>query len=79
MSPVSRGRKPKKAKKGKKPPARVTNSGWAKPPRSELGPLILSVPHSPLEEFFESLDDRPPWWELLLSGRCRSVAVPARR
>ncbi len=63
MSPVSRGRKPKKAKKGKKPPVRVTNSGWAKPPKSELGPLILGVPHSPLEEFFESFNDRPPWWE----------------
>jgi hypothetical protein len=28
MSPVSRGRKSRKAKKGKKPPARVTSSGW---------------------------------------------------
>jgi hypothetical protein len=64
MSPVSRGRKAKKAKKGgKKPPARVTSSGWAKPGRREFGGLSLSVPHSPLEEFFGSLDDRPPWWE----------------
>jgi hypothetical protein len=63
MSPASRGRKPKKAKKGKKPPVRVTNSGWAKPIRRESGDLSLSVPHSPLEEFFSSRDDRPPWWE----------------
>jgi hypothetical protein len=69
MSPVSRGRKPKKSKKskkarnGKKPPARVTNSGWAKPARRDFGDLSLSVPHSPLEEFFSSLDDHPPWWE----------------
>jgi hypothetical protein len=63
MSPVSRGRKPKKAKKGKKPPAHVTNSGWAKAARREFGGLSLGVPHSPLEEFFESLDRRPPWWE----------------
>jgi len=60
MSPVSRDRKPKKAKK---PPAHVTNSGWAKPARRELGGLSLSVPHSPFEEFFGSLDHRPPWWE----------------
>jgi hypothetical protein len=55
MSPVSHGRK---AKKGKKPAARVTTSGWAKPARREFGDLSLSVPESPLKEF----DYSPPWW-----------------
>jgi len=62
MSPVSRGRKPKKARKGKKPRAHVTSSGWAKAAKREFGGLSLSVPRSPLEESFGSLDRRPRWW-----------------
>src|ERR1035441_7489517 len=63
MSPVSRGRKPKKAKKGKKPPARVTSSGWAKAAKREFGGLSLAAPGASREEFFGSLDRRPRWWE----------------
>lgn len=63
MSPVSRGRKPKKAKKGKKPPARATNSGWAKPAGREFGGLDFLMPPSPLEGFLEGLDPNPRWWK----------------
>lgn len=63
MSPVSRGRKPKKAKKGKKPPARVTSSGWAKAAKREVGGRRLAAPGASREEFFGSLDRRPRWWE----------------
>ena len=63
MSPVSRGRKPKKAKKGKKPPARVTNSGWAKAATREFGGPRRAASGSLIEEFFGSRDPRPRWWE----------------
>jgi hypothetical protein len=53
MSPVSRGRKSKKAKKGKKPPARATSSGWAKAARSESASAGFSRP----------LDRYTQWWE----------------
>jgi hypothetical protein len=60
MSPVSRGRKPKKAKKsrkGKKPPVRAISSGWAKAARRESGELGSSLPRSPLEPLFGTLDE----------------------
>ncbi len=83
MSPVSRGRKPKKAKKGKKPPARVTTSGWGKTARRDFGALDLGLPSSPLEEFFERIDRRPPWWEpsfdRLITASGDLVAVPGPR
>ena len=59
MSPVSRGRKPKK---GKKPPARSTNSGWAKPAKRVSGDPSPGF-RSPPKEFPESLIDRPQWWK----------------
>jgi hypothetical protein len=63
MSPVSRGRKSKKAKKGKKPPARVTSSGWAKAARREIGGHGLGVPWSASDEFPRLLDRYTQWWE----------------
>src|SRR5919204_6892551 len=72
MSPVSRGRKPsksKKSKKGKKPPARTTSSGWAKADRRESGVPSFrvpspGVPRSPLEQLFGSLDaEHARWWQ----------------
>jgi hypothetical protein len=58
MSPVSRGRKSKKAKKGKKPPARATSSGWAKAARREFG-----VSSSASAGFSRPLDRYTQWWE----------------
>jgi hypothetical protein len=52
MSPVSRGRRSKKAKKGKKPPPRVSSSGWGKAARREFG-VSASRP----------LDRYTQWWE----------------
>jgi hypothetical protein len=63
MSPVSRGRKSKKGKKDKKPPARATNSGWARGASPESGRFDVTVTRSPLEELFESLNRHPQWWE----------------
>ena len=63
MSPVSRGRKSKKAKKGKKPPARVTSSGWAKAAGREIGGHGLEVPRSASHEFPRLLDRYTQWWE----------------
>ena len=58
MSPVSRGRKAKKAKKGKKPPARATSSGWGKAARREFG-----VSSSASAGFSRPLDRYTQWWE----------------
>jgi hypothetical protein len=72
MSPVSRGRKPskpKKSRKGKKPPARTTSSGWAKPAWRESAGPGFGVPGpgiqtSPLERLFGTLDDEHArWWK----------------
>ncbi len=63
MSPVSRGRKPKKAKKGKKPPARATSSGWAKAPRRESGGPSLGVPTPAFQEISRPFDRYTQWWE----------------
>ena len=63
MSPVSRGRKSKKAKKGKKPPVRVTSSGWAKAARREIGGPGLGVRWSASDEFPRLLDRHTQWWE----------------
>jgi hypothetical protein len=63
MSPMSRGRKSRKAKKGKKPPARVTSSGWAKAAKHEFGGRGLGVPRSPSDEFPRLLDRYTQWWE----------------
>jgi hypothetical protein len=63
MSPVSRGRKSKKTRKGKKPPARVTSSGWAKGARRESGGPGLGVPRLPAHEFTRPLDRYTQWWE----------------
>jgi hypothetical protein len=83
MSPVSRGRKPKKAKKGKKPPARVTSSGWGQAVRPELGALGPSLSSSPFEEFFERMDRRPPWWQpsfdRLIAASGELLAMPGPR
>lgn len=82
MSPVSRGRKPKKAKKGRKPPPRVTSSGWGTAARHESGALSPSLSSSPFEEFFERIDRRPPWWEpsfdrlIAASGDLLAMAGP---
>jgi hypothetical protein len=61
MSPVSRGRKSKKAKKGKKPPARATSSGWAKAARREFGGPGLGASAS--AGFSRPLDRYTQWWE----------------
>src|SRR5260370_35214104 len=63
MSPVSRGRKSKKAKKGKKPPARVTSSGWGKAARREIGGHGPGAPWSASDEFPRLLHRYTQWWE----------------
>jgi hypothetical protein len=63
MSPVSRGRKSRKAKKGKKPPARVTTSGWVKAPRREIGDPGRGESWPASAEFSRPFDRYTQWWE----------------
>jgi hypothetical protein len=63
MSPVSRGRKSRKAKKGKKPPVRVTASGGAKAAKREFGGPGLDVPRSASAKLSRPLDRYTQWWE----------------
>ena len=61
MSPVSRGRKPKRSKKsknGKKPPVRTISSGWARTSRRESGGPRPQV--SPSEQLFGTPGDVLP-------------------
>ena len=61
MSPVPRDRRSKKVKKGKKPAARVTSSGWAKAARREFGGPRFRVSAS--AGFSRPLDRYTQWWE----------------
>jgi hypothetical protein len=67
MSPVSRGRKPKRSKKsktGRKPPVRTISSGWAKKARQPSGDPGPGVPGSPLGQLLGALDDEhTQWWK----------------
>lgn len=89
MSPASRRRKPSKPKKGKKPPARATNSGWAKPVRREPGDAVFGVsgpgaPRSPFEQLLVSLgDEHAQWWqssyERLIAASDSLLSAPGPR
>jgi hypothetical protein len=81
MSPVSRGRKSKKAKKGKKPPVRATSSGWAKAARREFGGPGLGASAS--AGFSRPLDRYTQWWEpsheRLIAASGSLLAAPGPR
>lgn len=79
MSPVSRGRK---SKKGKKPPAHVTSSGWARQAKRESGEPSPARP--PLGGLFGVLaDEHTQWWQpshdRLIAASGRLLAAPGPR
>jgi hypothetical protein len=85
MSPVSRGRKPKKSKKsknGKKPPVRTISSGWARTSRRESGGSRPEV--SPSGQLFGTPgDEYTQWWksshDRLIAASGALLAAPGPR
>ena len=62
MSPVSRGRKSKKAKRGGKRPERAPGSGRVNAAELGLNGLRFAEPGSPLDALLGSRDE-PEWWQ----------------